>query len=189
MLSQIPGIIGGSKSWIEKYGVYKRLRSNSYILWNTSTLHKSSFIQMISSIPCAYKTMFKGSEKSHETFTLSEVTNDQQLPPFSRSIFQCLDAIYNLQEGMAYDLIVLTTNIVNGHTLIDTFVEKLGWLLKIYFLIFAKKTMEETGSEAFCCRLLRSRLVILFMRELSYNDHCVVCGLANKSEFLWVLDV
>lgn len=70
--------------------------------------------------------MFKGSEKSHETFTLSEVTNDQQLPPFSRSIFQCLDAIYNLQEGMAYDLIVLTTNIVNGHTLIDTFVEKLG---------------------------------------------------------------
>ncbi|XP_031092487.1 vacuolar protein-sorting-associated protein 33 homolog [Ipomoea triloba] len=30
------------------------------------------------------------------------------------------------QEGMAYDLIVLTTNIVNGHTLIDTFVEKLG---------------------------------------------------------------
>jgi len=31
-----------------------------------------------------------------------------------------------LQEGMAYDLIIATTKIVNGKTLIETFMEKLG---------------------------------------------------------------
>ena len=31
-----------------------------------------------------------------------------------------------LQEGMAYDIIVATTKIVNGSTLTETFVEKLG---------------------------------------------------------------
>jgi len=31
-----------------------------------------------------------------------------------------------LQEGMAYDLIIATTKIVNGQTLIETFMEKLG---------------------------------------------------------------
>lgn len=31
-----------------------------------------------------------------------------------------------LQEGMAYELIVGTTKIVSGHTLTESFVEKLG---------------------------------------------------------------
>jgi hypothetical protein len=31
-----------------------------------------------------------------------------------------------LQEGMAYDLIVGTTKIVSGHSLAETFVERLG---------------------------------------------------------------
>ncbi|XP_072066778.1 vacuolar protein-sorting-associated protein 33 homolog, partial [Arachis hypogaea] len=30
------------------------------------------------------------------------------------------------QEGMAYDLIIATTKIVNGQTLVETFMEKLG---------------------------------------------------------------
>ncbi|KAI4351470.1 hypothetical protein L6164_005838 [Bauhinia variegata] len=30
------------------------------------------------------------------------------------------------QEGMAYDVIIATTKVVNGHTLVETFVEKLG---------------------------------------------------------------
>lgn len=34
--------------------------------------------------------------------------------------------MFGLQEGMAYDVIVGTTKIVNGRTLIETFVEKLG---------------------------------------------------------------
>lgn len=39
-----------------------------------------------------------------------------------------------LQEGMAYDIIVATTKIVNGSTLTETFVEKLGWLAT-FFLV------------------------------------------------------
>jgi len=31
-----------------------------------------------------------------------------------------------LQENMAYDLIIATTKIVNGQTLVETFMEKLG---------------------------------------------------------------
>ena len=34
-----------------------------------------------------------------------------------------------LQENMAYDLIIATTKIVNGQTLVETFMEKLGWLM------------------------------------------------------------
>lgn len=39
-----------------------------------------------------------------------------------------------LQEGMAYDLIVGTTKIVSGHTLAETFVEKLGWGVRFFFI-------------------------------------------------------
>jgi len=38
---------------------------------------------------------------------------------------------FMLQEGMAYDLIIATTKIVNGQTLIETFMEKLGWLMSV----------------------------------------------------------
>lgn len=40
-----------------------------------------------------------------------------------------------LQEGMAYDLIIATTKIVNGKTLIETFMEKLGWLINVVFQV------------------------------------------------------
>lgn len=36
------------------------------------------------------------------------------------------NVIFGLQEGMAYDLIIGTTKIVSGSTLIETFIDKLG---------------------------------------------------------------
>lgn len=41
-----------------------------------------------------------------------------------------------LQESMAYDLIIATTKIVNGQTLVETFMEKLGWLMSKFFFQF-----------------------------------------------------
>lgn len=44
-----------------------------------------------------------------------------------------VSATFIMQEGMAYDLIIGATKIINGHSLIEPFIEKLSWLLTVYF--------------------------------------------------------
>ena len=41
-------------------------------------------------------------------------------------LLQYANIEFSLQEGMAYDLIIATTKIVNGNTLADTYIDKLG---------------------------------------------------------------
>lgn len=45
---------------------------------------------------------------------------------------------FTLQEGMAY-LIIATTKIVNGQTLVETFMEKLGWLMSVALSVYHPK--------------------------------------------------